>query len=124
MSKAMYLADEFRPRATIRGGTAMFTPADAIALIQEAHERRIVILGIDTFRLTEKTTEPMMDHILDLSMRGFFADDDWEQSIQFIQERASRGFHFEIVLGDVIEIGGRPNQASEGRPRKLGNPQG
>ncbi|MBU1534871.1 hypothetical protein KKF84_06100 [Myxococcota bacterium] len=105
MSKAMYLADEFRPRATIRGGTAMFAADDAIALVQEAHKQRIIILGIDTFRLTEKATEPMMDHILDLSTRGFFADDDWGQSIQFIQERAGQGFHFEIVLGDAIEIG-------------------
>ena len=109
----MYLADEFRPRAIIRGGTAMFSAADAIALIQEAHKRRIIILGIDTFRLTAKTTEPMMDHLLDLSTRGFFADDDWDQSIQFIQERASQGFHFEIVLGDAIGIGGRPNQTSQ-----------
>lgn len=120
----MYLADEFRPRATIRGGTAMFTADDAIALIQEARKRRIIILGIDTFRLTEETTEPMMDHILDLSTRGFFTDDDWDQSIQFIRERASHGFRFEVVLGDTIEIGGRPNRASEGVPRKLGNPQG
>ncbi|MFA6172977.1 MAG: hypothetical protein WC334_09055 [Kiritimatiellales bacterium] len=103
MSKAIYLADEFRPRATIRGGIAMFTADDAITLIQEAHKRQIIILGIDTFRLTEKTIEPMTDHMLDLSTRGFFADDDWNKSIQFIQERASHGFNFEIVLGDVIE---------------------
>ncbi len=101
----------------------MFAADDAIALIQEAHKRRIIILGIDTFRLTEKTTEPMLDHILDLSTRGFFADDDWDQSIRFIQERARHGFHFEIVLGDAIDIKG-PNQASEVTARKLAEPQG
>ena len=101
----MYLADEFKPRAKIRGGIAMYEAGDAVELIQEAHKRRIRVLGIDTFRLTEKTTEPMLDHILDLSARGFFANDDWDQSIQFIQERTNRQFHFEVVLGDAIEVG-------------------
>ena len=124
MSKALYLADEFRPRATIRGGTAMYKADDAIALVEEAHRRRIIVLGIDTFRLTEKTTEPMMNHILDMSTRGFFADDDWDQCIQFIQKRASAGFHYEIVLGDAIEIGQRPNKTSEVTAHKLAEPQG
>ena len=124
MSKALYLADEFRRRATIRGGIAMYKADDAIALVEEAHRRRIVVLGIDTFRLTEKTTEPIMDYILDLSTRGFFAHDDWDQTIQFIQERSRGGFYFEVVLGDAIEIGERPDQASEVTARKLAEPQG
>jgi hypothetical protein len=104
MSKALYLEDEFRPRATIRGGILMFPADDAIALIQEAHKRRIRILGIDTFQLTANTTQPLLDHMLDLSTRGFYAEDDWDQSVDFIKRRAAHGFHFEVVLGDAIEI--------------------
>ena len=104
MSKADYLEDEFRPRATIRGGILMFTADDAIALIDEAHKRRIRVLGIDTFRLTEKATEPQMDHTLELSNRGFYAEDDWDQCAEFIRQRAQHDFHYEVVLGDAIEM--------------------
>ena len=117
MSKALYLEDEFRPRATIRSGGLMFAADDAIALIQEAQRRRIRVLGIDSFRLTGKKTELMMDDILDLSTRAFFAEDDWDQSIKFIKDREAQGFHFEVVLGDAIEIGRKAEQCTAPLPR-------
>lgn len=62
MSKALYFIEEHRQFATIRGGILLF-PADyAIKLIQEAHSKRIRVLGIDSYLLTDKSTEPMFDH--------------------------------------------------------------
>lgn len=107
MSRALYLEGEFRPRATIRGGILMFQAADAIALIREAHHRRIRVLGIDTFRLADGATEPMLQHMLDLSAGGQFSDAHWQAAETFVQERSHMDFHFEVVLADEVETRGR-----------------
>jgi hypothetical protein len=100
VSRALYLEGEFRPRATIRGGILMFRAADAVDLIQTAHARRVRVLGIDTFRLTERTTTPEYDHTLDLS--GHHAESDWDEAIEFVRTRESDGLHFEVVLADEV----------------------
>ncbi len=102
MSKSAYLEDEFSSRATIRGGILMFQAFDAIDLIKEAQVRRLPILGVDTFRLGESTTEPLIEHMLDLSRKEINLDTNWIEAIRFIEERKDNGFYFEVVIGDMI----------------------
>jgi hypothetical protein len=102
VSRTLYLEDEFRERASVRGGIAMFRPEDAIALLEEAHRRRVRVLGIDTFRLSTSATEPMYEHTLDISARGALSEDDWALAIEFVRQRSNAGFHFEVVLADEV----------------------
>jgi hypothetical protein len=110
MSKAQYLAAEFRTPKNTRGGILMLTAGDACRLIARAEEEKIRVLGIDSFMLTETSTQPLIEHSVDYSARDFVADSDWRTAIAFIEGRASLGFHFEVVLGDEVTVRKEPNQ--------------
>ena len=104
MNKAQYLAAEFRTPMNTRGGILMLTADEACQLVRRAEEEKIRVLGIDSFILREKSTQPVLEHSIDYSAREFVSDSDWQAAATFIKERASLGFHFDIVLGDVIPI--------------------
>lgn len=122
MSKADYLEAEFRTQKNTRGGILVLSPDEACRLIARAQEEKIRVLGIDAFILTETTIQPSMEHSVDYSDREFFSDSDWHIATTFIQERASYGFHFEVVLGDAITIPKEPNQPPE--PMRAKGPHG
>ena len=104
MSKAQYLAAEFRTPMNTHGGILMLTAEEACRLVRRAEEEKIRVLGIDSFILKDESTQPVLEHSIDYSARGFVSDSNWQTAATFIKERASLGFHFEIVLGDAITI--------------------
>ena len=72
-------------------------PAEAVEFIEAARQQQKPVLGIDSFVITETTTEPQDDHILDLSVGGLPAD-TWSEARRFVEERSDSGFMFEIVI--------------------------
>jgi len=118
MTKAQYLVAEFRTHENTRGGILMLTADEACRMIARAEEEKIRVLGIDAFVLTKTSTQPVMEHSIDYSVCDFVADSDWRVATTFIKDRASRGFHFEVVLGDAITIRKEPNQPPEPMPLK------
>jgi hypothetical protein len=70
------------------------SPADAIAMVERARQLNVRILSVEAFWFTDETTQPDLEHTLDLGgdpARG------WEEAARFIAERAALGLMFEVV---------------------------
>jgi len=69
-------------------------------MVRRCRERGIEILGIDGFILTDTTTQPTMEHSIDLSgsRRPAAVADGWEKAERFIAERATTALFFEVVV--------------------------
>ena len=91
------LYQKFESRGIKCGGILLLRAANAIDFIEAARSQHQRVLGIDSFLITETTTQPMEDHILDLSA-GTETTDSWSESKQFIEERHNLDFWFEIVV--------------------------
>lgn len=91
------LEQRFAARGIHRGGTLFLKASDALDLIEAARQAKTPVLGIDTFIITEKTTEPMLEHILDCSA-GDLPADTWSVARRFVEVRRDSGFMFEIVI--------------------------
>jgi hypothetical protein len=87
----------FLARATKRGGLTLLPASEALALVEAARANGVPVLGIETFLLTTSTTQPQMDHILELS-KGDDKCDTWAEARQFISERGAQDFWFEVAL--------------------------
>jgi hypothetical protein len=87
----------FLARPTNRRGLTLFKPADALSFIAGARAHGVRVLGVETFVVTESTTEPQMDHILDLSGADTKCD-TWIEAEQFISERGAHGYLFEVTV--------------------------
>ena len=74
----------------------MLAPDVALDLIATARHRRVGILGLDTFRITDTSTEPLLEHIADYSS----SPEAWDAADAFVRQRANLGFVFEVVLDD------------------------
>jgi hypothetical protein len=75
----------------------MLNVHDALAFIESARQQQRPVLGVDSFVVTETTTQPLMEHILDLSVGGLPAD-TWSEARRFVEQRRDSGFMFEIVV--------------------------
>jgi hypothetical protein len=91
------LEQAFADRGLKRGSCLLFHSAEAVDFIEAARQRQQPVLGIDSFIITETTTEPLMEHILDLSVSGL-PDDTWSEARRFVEERRDSGFMFEICI--------------------------
>ena len=80
----------------------MLRPADAIRLVQRCRDSGIEILGIDGFILTPTTTQPTMEHSIDLSgsRRTATSAENWTMAERFLSERLATDLFFEVVLDD------------------------
>ena len=96
------IEDEFRKKGLTRGNTVRFRAAEALAVIRRCCARRVAVLGIDGFFLTEHTTQPSMAHSIDLSDIESFHNpvDCWTRAERFIQINADKGLYFEIVMDE------------------------
>ena len=75
----------------------MLNAHDALAFIEAARQQQRPVLGVDSFLVTETITQPLMEHILDLSLGGLAAD-TWSEARRFVEQRKDSGFMFEIVV--------------------------
>jgi hypothetical protein len=82
-------------KAIVRGNLLFFHPNEAVLLIKKCEKENRKILGIDAFRITETTTQPVSEHSIDFSGIG---DGNWKESIEFIKARSTIGLVFEIVI--------------------------
>lgn len=90
-----FIDKELYEKAILRGNLIFFHPNEAILLIKKCEDQNRRILGIDAFRITENTTQPVSEHSIDFSGIN---DGNWKSSIKFIEERATIGLVFEIVI--------------------------
>jgi hypothetical protein len=91
------LEKAFLSRGLLRGGILLLDAAAAIAFVVAAETQRTRILGVESFMVEGEKVQPLLDHILDLSSPPSDFD-SWRSARRFIEERASRGFLFEVSL--------------------------
>ncbi len=75
----------------------MLNAHDALTFIETARRQQRPVLGIDSFIVAETATQPLMEHILDLSGGGL-PSDTWSEARRFVEHRRDSGFMFEIVV--------------------------
>lgn len=95
----MKIGQEFSHLGIKPGGIHMFRIADAIKIVKICRERRLRIWGIDGFFITENSTQPSMEHSIDLS------DIDnslqcWDVAEEFLNKMINYDLYFEIVSDD------------------------
>jgi hypothetical protein len=95
------LEAEFANRAIVRGGLYLLRPLDAVDFVDRCREESTEILGLDGFRITENTTQPMMDQSVDFSSSNILSSKDgdtWKSAIAFLIERKDLDLFFEVVI--------------------------
>ena len=90
------LESAFEQRGVLRGGILLLRPGDAVALTEAAKQKGIRVLGIDAFRLGSGTTQPLMEHSVDLSVESGMVD-CWAKASEFIRKQPV-DLVFEVVL--------------------------
>jgi hypothetical protein len=98
MSPASLVETEFRSRGDVRGGILLLKPAAAIDLIRRCRELGVRVLGLDAFRITDSTTQPISEHDLELSPERDLAK-GWACAERHLVNRAASGLSFEVTLG-------------------------
>ncbi|MCL6600923.1 MAG: hypothetical protein K6T81_19635 [Alicyclobacillus macrosporangiidus] len=88
---------ELSKRGIKRGGTYLLSPSDALDVVKRCRELNIRILGIDAFKLTDHTTQPVLEHSVDFSLTQDTGKGSWFEAETFIKERFHLGLMFEIV---------------------------
>ena len=61
------IEEQILSKAILRGNNHYYEYQDAIELVEICHENGLRILGIDSFIVTERKTQPFMEHSIDLS---------------------------------------------------------
>lgn len=95
------IEQQFIGKGIVRGGVLFLNPTHAVELIDLCEKLNKRILGIDTFILTETETRPVMEHTADYSMNGDNLSGYWNEAREFVSERSSSGFVFEVVYALV-----------------------
>lgn len=91
------LENEFADRVIDRGGLKLFRPADAAEYVARCAEHGIEVLGIDGFRLSGESIQPLMEHSVDLSLLATPGGHHYEATV-FLTTRLNSGLRFEIVV--------------------------
>lgn len=90
------IESEFIERAIVRGNLLFFRAADAINVIERCYETNKRILGIDSFKITENATQPVLEHSIDFSTTKR-NDGSWVEAKKFIEDRINEHLVFEIT---------------------------
>lgn len=85
---------EFYKQAIVRGRTHLYAPTVAVDVIRKCKELGWEIRGLNAFSVTDTTTDPAQEHSAgaDETMEG-----NWDEAVQFVQEKAETGVLFEVV---------------------------
>ena len=79
--------------AIIRANTHYYEYQDALKLVELCRKNGVQVLGVDSFIITETTTQPFMEHSIDLS----YCENSHEKAKDFIYQKRKCGFRFEVV---------------------------
>lgn len=94
------IEDEFEHLGVVRGGILFLSATNALTVLEQCRIRGIGVLGIDGFRVSDKGTQPVQEHSLDLS--GVHKPQTrWATLERFLSERLTSGLHFELVMDDA-----------------------
>jgi hypothetical protein len=88
---------EFAAKGIRRGSILLFKPQDALDMVRRCQEEGIEVLGLDGFKLTEQTIQPVMEQSIDLS----FPRDPgagWRRAESFLATRLDSDLYFEVVI--------------------------
>ena len=92
------LEKEFKDKVIIKAGILLFSADDAITLIGRCQQLGLKILGIDAFKVTANTTQPILKHSIDYSkLNSKIKEDNWSIAKNFLKERKNLGLVFEII---------------------------
>ena len=93
---------EFEDRGVVRGGELMLRPCDAMVFVAKCRERGVEVLGVDGFRLTEHTIQPVMEQSVDLSQpqKAENLKNCWDRAEDFLRPRASSDLFFKVVIDE------------------------
>ena len=81
-------------KAEMRCNIPLFRYDDAVEFIKLCTDNQRAVTGIDSFKLTDNTTQPVMEHSIDFS-DSFKADN--QQAMNFIEAKSNLNLVFEIV---------------------------
>ena len=80
-------------KTTQRAGIIYYSYTDAYKLIEDLEEKGIRLLGIDSYKLTRFSTQPYLEHSIDLSEK----QNAYEIAKIFLKEKEELCFLYEIV---------------------------
>ena len=78
------LEKKFVNKGKMIGQTLILRQKDAIEMINDARKEEREILGIDSFVLDSKGTNPQLEHSIDFSSDRDEVSDSWSEAIEFI----------------------------------------
>lgn len=87
------LEKEFGNKAIIRGGIYLYNTSDALEVIARCKELGLRILGIDSFKITSTTTQPILEHSVEFMEK----EGSWADATDFVTKRIDKGFVYEVV---------------------------
>ena len=88
---------KFRERGVIRGGILFLRAENAIDMIEQCQIENFAILGVDGFIIKENSTQPVMEHSIDLSNK---ANECWDVARHFLISKKFEDLFFEVVIAD------------------------
>ena len=100
----------FCDKGIFRGGLLFLKGPDALEMVRRCRELQMQVLGVDGFLLTDKTTQPLMEHSIDVSRGGratvggqqiVTPTDSWKLAEEFIRERLEMDLFFEVVCSEA-----------------------
>ena len=93
------IEEAFRPRGVSRGGLLMLRPLDAVAMVRQAKEQGVRVLGAEAFCLFDHGTQPMLEHSVDFSSSSVpWSQDPWNRAVVHLERYLSCDCYFEVVL--------------------------
>jgi hypothetical protein len=90
------IEQEFAAKGVIRGGELLLKPKDALDMVRRCHEEDIEVLGLDGFKVTEQTIQPVMEQSIDLSFPR--SSDSWRRAESFLATRLDSDLYFEVAI--------------------------
>ena len=90
------IEQEFADKGVLRGAVFMLRAQSALEMVRRCREEGIEVLGLDAFRLTEQTTQPLMEQSIDLTKPG--EGDCWIRAETFLAARTDSDLYFEVVI--------------------------
>jgi hypothetical protein len=88
----------FASKALIKGGIYLYLKHDALQYVFACQKEDIPILGIDAFYITQKSTQPSMEHSIDFSTH-LIDKSTFAEATKFL-EGMPDSLYFEIVTAD------------------------
>lgn len=85
----------FSSKSIERGGLFLYKKSDAIQFVEECQKRKIIILGIDSFKLLQNNIQPLLEESIDISLETF-DNKSYAKLSNFLKARPNDLF-FEII---------------------------